>query len=171
MCVGPQELITFLFTLSKIVTSTCTRDRSLKVVDEYFLESLPGVNGVAAEALQPIERRRVQIHRKVDDFSDVRAPYNLNGHGVTMEPLLRGLLAIVLGDADRLEALRVLIAAESRRESWETITAISPFSLDFFTHLTPGGDHSPRIAAFINVLAQVFCRRPMIGLSRVTPRR
>jgi hypothetical protein len=86
-----------------------------------------------------------------------------------MEPLLRSLLAIVLSDADWLEALRVLIAAESRRESWETITAISRFSLDFFTYLTPGEDHSPRIAAFINVLAQVFCRRPMIGLSRVTP--
>jgi hypothetical protein len=54
-----------------------------------------------------------------------------------MEPLLRGLLAIVPGDADWLEALRVLIAAESRRESWKTITAISPFSLDFFTYLTP----------------------------------
>jgi hypothetical protein len=88
-----------------------------------------------------------------------------------MEPLLRGLVAIILGDADRLEALRVLIATESRRESWKTITAISPFSLDFFTYLTPGGDHSPRIAAFINVLAQVFYRRLMIGLSRVTPRR
>jgi hypothetical protein len=27
--VGPQKLITFLFTLSKIVTSTCTSNRSL----------------------------------------------------------------------------------------------------------------------------------------------
>jgi hypothetical protein len=36
-------------------------------------------------------------------------------------------------------------------------------------YLTPGGNHSPRIEAFINVLAQVFCRRPMIGLSWVTP--
>jgi hypothetical protein len=171
MSVGPQELVTFLFTLGKIVTSTCTSDRSLEVVDEDLLESLPGVDGVAAEALQPGERRRVQSHRKVDDFGDLRAPCDLNGRGVTTEPLLRGLLAVVLGDADRLEALRVLIAAESRRESWKTITAIGPFSLDFFTYLTPGGDHSLRIAAFINVLAQNFCRRPMIGLSQVTPRR
>jgi hypothetical protein len=168
-CVRLQELVTFLFTLSKIVTSTYTSDRSLEVVDEDRLESLPGVDGVAAEALQPGERRRVQSHRKVDDFGDVRAPCDLNGCGVATEPLLRGLLAVVLGDADQLEALRVLIAAESRRESWETITAISPFSLDFFPYLTPGGDHSPRIAAFINVLAQVVCRRPVIGLSRVTP--
>jgi hypothetical protein len=43
-CVGPQELVTFLLTLSKIVTSTCTSDRSLEVVDEDLLEALPGVN-------------------------------------------------------------------------------------------------------------------------------
>jgi hypothetical protein len=50
-CVGPQELVTFLFTLGKIVTSTCTSDRALEVVDEELLESLPGVDGVAAKAL------------------------------------------------------------------------------------------------------------------------
>jgi hypothetical protein len=116
----------FLFTLSKIVTSTCTSDRSLEVVDEDLLESLLGVDGVAAQALQPGERRRVQSYREVDDFGDVQAPCNLNGCRVATEPLLRSLLAIVLGDADGLEALRVLIAAESRRASWETITAISP---------------------------------------------
>jgi hypothetical protein len=169
-CVGPQQLVMFLLTLGKIVTSTCTSDRSLKVVDEDLLEALPGVDGVAAEALQLGERRRVQSHQKVNDFGDVRAPCDLNGRGVTTEPLLRGLLAVVLGDVDRLEALRVLIAAESRRESRKTITAISPFSLDFFTYLTPGGDHRPRIAAFINVLAQVFCRRPMIGCRGLPPK-
>jgi hypothetical protein len=31
-CVGPQELITFLFTLSKIVTSTCASNRSWKLL-------------------------------------------------------------------------------------------------------------------------------------------
>jgi hypothetical protein len=36
-CVGPQELVTFLFTLSKIVMSTCTSDHSLEVVDEDLL--------------------------------------------------------------------------------------------------------------------------------------
>jgi hypothetical protein len=49
-CVGPQELITFLLTLGKIVTSTYTSDHSLEVVDEDLLEALPGVDGVAAEA-------------------------------------------------------------------------------------------------------------------------
>jgi hypothetical protein len=40
MCVGPQELVTFLFTLSKIVTSTCVSNRPLGVVDEDLLEPL-----------------------------------------------------------------------------------------------------------------------------------
>jgi hypothetical protein len=43
-CVGPQKLITFLLTLSKIVTSTCASNRSLEVVDEDLLEALPGVD-------------------------------------------------------------------------------------------------------------------------------
>jgi hypothetical protein len=43
-CVGPQELITFLLTLSKIVTSTYTSNRSLKVVDEDLLKALLGVD-------------------------------------------------------------------------------------------------------------------------------
>jgi hypothetical protein len=43
-CVGPQKLITFLLTLSKIVTRTCTSNRSLEVVDEDLLEALPGVD-------------------------------------------------------------------------------------------------------------------------------
>jgi hypothetical protein len=151
------------------VTSTCASDRSLEVVDEDLLEPFPGVNRVAAETLQPCERRRVQSHRKVDDLGDVGAPCDFNGRGVATQPLLRSLLAVVLGDDDRLETLRVLIAAEPSRESWEMVAAVSNFSLDFFTNLAPGVDHGPRIAAFINVLAQVFWRRSMISLSRVTP--
>jgi hypothetical protein len=48
MHVGPHELVTFLFTLSKIMTSTCASNRSLEVVDEDPLEPLPGVDGVVA---------------------------------------------------------------------------------------------------------------------------
>jgi hypothetical protein len=81
-CIGPQELVTFLFTLSKIVTSTCASDRSLEVVDEDLLEPFPGVDRVAAEALQPCERCRVQSHGKLDDLGDVGAPCNFNGRGV-----------------------------------------------------------------------------------------
>jgi hypothetical protein len=81
-CVGPQELVTFLFTLRKIVMSTCASNRSLEVVDEDPLELFPGVDGFVAEALQPHEQRRVQSHRKVNDLGDVRAPCDLNGRGV-----------------------------------------------------------------------------------------
>jgi hypothetical protein len=81
-CVGPQELVTFLFTLSKIVMSTCTSDRPLEDVNEDLLEPLPRVNQVVAEALQPCEQRRVQSHREVDDLGDVGAPRNFNGRGV-----------------------------------------------------------------------------------------
>jgi hypothetical protein len=83
-CVGPQELVTFLFTLSKIMTSTCASDRPLKVVDEDLLEPVLGVDRVVAEALQPRERCRVQSYREVDNLGDVGAPCNFNGRGVAM---------------------------------------------------------------------------------------
>jgi hypothetical protein len=72
----------FLFTLSKIVMSTCVSDRSLEVVNEDLLEPLLGVDRVVAKALQPRERRSVQSHREVDDLGDVGAPYDFNGGGV-----------------------------------------------------------------------------------------
>jgi hypothetical protein len=135
-----------VFTLSKIVTSTCASDCPLEVVDEDLLEPLPGVNRVVAEALQPRERRKVQGHREVDDLGDVGAPYDFNGGGVAT-PLLRSLLAIILGDADRLEALRVFVTTEPCGESWETVAAVSTFSLDFLAHFAPGIDHGSRIVA------------------------
>jgi hypothetical protein len=82
--------------------------------------------------------------------------------------LLRSSLTIILGDADWLEALRVFVAAESCGESWEMIATISTFRLDFFMHFAPGIGHGSRITALIDMLAQVFWRRPMIGLSRIT---
>jgi hypothetical protein len=53
-------------------------------------------------------------------------------------------------------------------ESRETIAAVSTFHLDFFAYFAPGNNHGPRIAAFIDVLAQIFWRRSMIGLSRIS---
>jgi hypothetical protein len=67
--------------------------------------------------------------------------------------LLRSLLAIVLGDADRLETLRILVAAEPCRQRWEAVAAVRTFGLDFFVNLAPGVNHGPCIAAFIDVLA------------------
>jgi hypothetical protein len=69
--VGPQELVAFLLALGKIMSSTCTSNRSLEIVDEDLLKSFPGVDGVAAEALQPSERCRIQSHQEVDDFGNV----------------------------------------------------------------------------------------------------
>jgi hypothetical protein len=69
--VGPQKLVTFLFALGKIVSSTCTGNRSLEIVNEDLLKSFPGVDGVAAEALQSSERCGIQSHQEVDDFDDI----------------------------------------------------------------------------------------------------
>jgi hypothetical protein len=82
MCVGPQELVSFLFTLSKIVTSAYTSDRPLEVVDEDLLEPLLGIDRVVVEALQPCEWHRIQSHQEVDDLGDVGAPCDFNGRGV-----------------------------------------------------------------------------------------
>jgi hypothetical protein len=81
-CIGSQELVTFLFTLSNIVTSTCASDRPLEVVDEDLLEPLSGVDRVVVEARQPRERRKVQSHREMDDLGNVGAPRDFNGDGV-----------------------------------------------------------------------------------------
>jgi hypothetical protein len=169
--VGPQKFVTFLLALGKIVSSTCTGNRSLEIVDEDLLKSFPGVDGVAAEALQPSERCRVQSHREVDDFGDIRAPRDLNDRGVAAEPLLGSLLAVVLGDADRLEALWVLVAAETSRESRKSIATVSTFSFDFLAGLALGGDHGARVVTFIDVLAQILQRRSSTGLSQMTPLR
>jgi hypothetical protein len=82
--------------------------------------------------------------------------------------LLRSLLTIILGDIDRFEALSILVDAKSCGESREMVVAVSTFHLNFFTYFALGNNHGPCIAAVIDMLAQVFWRRPMIGLSRVT---
>jgi hypothetical protein len=77
------------------------------------------------------------------------------------------LLAIILGDPDRLEALRVLVTAEPCEESWEMVATVSTLCLGYFSLFAPGIDYGPRIVSFIDSLAQVFWRVTMIGLSRV----
>jgi hypothetical protein len=81
------------------------------------------------------------------------------------------LLAIVLGNANRFEALWILVPAETSRKSREPVATVSTFSFDFFADLAPGGDHGPRVATFIDVLLQVLWRKSMIGQSRLTPLR
>jgi hypothetical protein len=138
------------------VTSTYASGRPLEVVDEDLFEPLPGVDRVVAEALQPRERRRVQSHREVDDLGDVGAPCDFNGGGVAMYSLLRSLLAIILGDPDRLEALRVLVTAEPCGESWKTVAIVSTLCLGYFSLSAGAIDYGPRIASFIDSLVQVF---------------
>jgi hypothetical protein len=72
----------FLLTLGKIVSSTCTSDRPLEVVDEDLLKPFPGVDRVVAKALQPREWCRVQSYWEVDDLGDVGAPCDFDSGGV-----------------------------------------------------------------------------------------
>jgi DNA-binding transcriptional ArsR family regulator len=85
--------------------------------------------------------------------------------------LLRSLLAIILGDPNRLEALRVLVTAEPCCERWKMITAVSTLCLGYFTLSVPAINYGSHIVSFIDSLAQVFWRIPMIGLVRVASRR
>jgi hypothetical protein len=64
------------------MTSTCVGDHLLEVIDEDFLEPLPGVDRVVVDALQPCKRCRVQSHQEVDNLGDVGASYDFYGSGV-----------------------------------------------------------------------------------------
>jgi hypothetical protein len=77
------------------------------------------------------------------------------------------LFAIVLGDPNRLEALRVLVTAKSCCERRKAITAVGTFCIGYFTFSVSGINYGLRIASFIDSLAQALWRIPMIGLSRV----
>jgi hypothetical protein len=103
----------FLFALRQIMTSTCSGDRPLEVVGEDSLQNIPRVDGVFPEALQPCEQSGLQGHWEVDDLSGVGAACDFYGRRIAPKPQLRSFLAIILGDADRFEALRVLVQAES----------------------------------------------------------
>jgi hypothetical protein len=119
------------------VPGSCSANRPLEVADENLLEAFPGVDGVVVESFQPGQRCRLQSHRKVDDFGTVGATSHLNGSGVTAEPLLGGLLTFILGNTDRLETLRVLVAVESRSEHRKTIAAVSIVPLGYLAFPLP----------------------------------
>jgi hypothetical protein len=151
------------------VSSTCSGNRPLEVVDENLLEAFPGVNGVVGKALQLGQRRRLQSHREVDDFGGVQAPCHLDGGGVASKPLLRCLLTVVFGDADRLEAFWVLVAGKARSECRETITAISIVPLGCFTLPLPRVNDGPDITPLIDLLAEVRLVMWAAGLPRIVP--
>jgi hypothetical protein len=153
------------------VPGSCTGYRPLEVVDENLPEALPGVDGVVGEAFQPGQRCRLQSYRKVDDFGSVGAAGHLNGSGVTAEPLLGGLLTIILGDADRLETLRVLVAVESRSERRKTITAVSIVPLSYLAFPSPRVDDGLDVTPVIDLLAKVWLLTWAVGLPHVVRRR
>jgi hypothetical protein len=114
--VGAQELVPFLLALRQVITSTCPSDRSLEDVDEDQLQIILGIDGVLLEALQPHEWGSLQSHHKVDKLGGVGATHDFYGHGVAPDPLLRSLLAVVLGNPDRFEALQVRVQTKVMRE-------------------------------------------------------
>jgi hypothetical protein len=82
--------------------------------------------------------------------------------------LLRSLFAVVLGDPNWLEALRVLVSVEPCCERWKTITAVGTFWIGYLTLSASGINYGSRIASFIDFLAQVFLRIPMVGMIRLS---
>jgi hypothetical protein len=66
------------------------------------------------------------------------------------------LFAVVLGDPNWLEALRVLVTVEPCCERWKAITAVGTFWIGYFTLSASGINYGSRIASFIDFLAQVF---------------
>jgi hypothetical protein len=122
--VGSQELLMFLFALRQNMMSTCSSDRPLEVVGEDSFKIILRVDEVFPEAFQPREGSGLQGHRDVDDLDGVEAARDFHGCGVAPEPPMGSLLVIILGDADRFEALRVLVQAESAHEHREAITVI-----------------------------------------------
>jgi hypothetical protein len=135
--VGSEEFIALLLALGEVVPGSCSRYRPLEVVDEDLLEAFPGVDGVVGETFQPSQRCRLQSHRKVDDFGSVGAASHLNGSRITAEPLLGGLLTVILGNTDWLKTLRVLIVVESRSERGKMIAAVSIVSLGYLVFPSP----------------------------------
>jgi hypothetical protein len=63
------------------------------------------------------------------------------------------LFAIVLGDSNRHEALRVLVAAEPCCERRKAITAVGTFCIGYFTLSASGSNYESRIAPVIDFLA------------------
>jgi hypothetical protein len=66
------------------------------------------------------------------------------------------LFAVVLGDPNWLEALRVLVTVEPSCECWKAITAVSTFWIGYFMLFASRNNYGLRIVSFIDFLAQVF---------------
>jgi hypothetical protein len=78
------------------------------------------------------------------------------------------LLAIVLGDPNQLEALRVLVTVELCSECWKAITAVGTLWIGYFTPSASRINYGSHNASFIDSLAQVFLRIPMVRMIRLS---
>jgi hypothetical protein len=91
--------------------------------------------------------------REVDNLGGVGASCDFYGGRVTSYPFLRSLFAIVLGDPNWLEALRVLVTVEPCYECWKAINAVGTFWIGYFTLSATGINYGWCIASFIDFLA------------------
>jgi hypothetical protein len=106
------------------MTSTCAEHGCLEVVDEGFLQVLPGIDGIWLEAFEPGERCRFQRHQEVHNLGHLGAARHFNGGGVAANPLTWALLAIVFGDSEWLELPWAVAGGDVAGESWEAITIV-----------------------------------------------
>jgi hypothetical protein len=68
------------------------------------------------------------------------------------------LFAIVLGDADRFEALWVLVQAKSVRECWKVITVVwYAVAIGCSSLFSSGFNDGANVVPIINLSAEIFC--------------
>jgi hypothetical protein len=133
------------------MASTCTEHGTLEVVDESFLQVLPGVDGVWLEAFKLGERCGFQCQQEVDNFGYVGAAQNFNGSVVAANPLSWVLFAILLGDANWLELPWAVAGGDVASEGWEAITIVDVVWVTA-TLVAPRVDDISSIKAFVDFL-------------------
>jgi hypothetical protein len=116
------------------MTSTCSDHGSLEIVDECPLEVLPGVDGGWFKAFKPSE-----------------GPLILDGDGVATNPLARVLLAVILGNANRFEILRVRSFSDVGGERGEAVIIIG-ILISVGLVSSPCLNDAPRIATVVDLL-------------------
>jgi hypothetical protein len=136
------------------VASACSNHISLEVVDEGPLEVLRGVDGVWFEAFKLSQERGFSGHREVECLGGVGSPRDLDGNGVASNPLVRNLLAIILGDPDWFKILGVGFLSDFGGEGGEAvviIVVVVPVEMV----PSPCPDDASCIAAIIDLLPKI----------------
>ena len=89
---------------------------SLEVVDENFLEVIPGVDGLWLQTLEPCDRCMFQNHWEVEDFGGGVSSCNIDSNRVQTQPLNWILLTIILLKVCCFKVLRVLSISKDAAE-------------------------------------------------------